>query len=560
MSLLPTRISSKLISLLFFFGACFVFVVGYEMHVLRSNLLASKYTEIKSLVQAATNIAEQFYEQQQQGDLTEEEAQTAAKAALRGFVYQGTEYVFIFDQKGNTIVHPGLPELEGQNLINLKDQSGVPVIRGIIDAGNQADGGIFIYDWEAPNGQIEQKHSYSKTFKPWGWAIATGVFFVDLEKIFWQTVFTSLCLSVSVVVIAAAMGVWISRSIAVPLSDLNQSMTDIAEDLLDKEVPGTERSDEIGAMSRAVAVFRENALERRHLQEQAEADHKRQVNRQETIDELIDDFQSTVRGALEAVDHKTGALSQAAIDLKAIATETQDKSGGATTSSEQATGNVQTVASAVEELNASIGEINRQVERSTEIVGNAVENATESNHKVASLDQNAQKIGDVVTLIQAIAEQTNLLALNATIEAARAGEAGRGFAVVAAEVKELATQTSRATEEISSHILSIQVSTKEAVIVIDKISKTMEEVNAYTGAIADAVQEQGDATQEISQNVQEAAVGTRSATENMRDVAAGAIQTTETAQLVMQNSDDAQISTTDLRQKIEHFLRQIAAA
>ena len=247
------------------------------------------------------------------------------------------------------------------------------------------------------------------------------------------------------------------------------------------------------------------------------------------------------------------------MQLKEIAIETEGSSKEAANSSLNASNNVQTVASAAEELTASINEIMQQAVRSKEVVAIATEDARVSNEKVAQLDESSRKIGEVVSLIQAIAEQTNLLALNATIEAARAGEAGKGFAVVASEVKELANQTSKATEEISSLITAIQSSSRESVESIAKIANVMSKVDGYTTAIATAVDQQGAATGEIANNVQQAAESTHSASGNMNDVMDRAQVTTQSAETVKDATDQLKDSTDALRSQVETFLKEVAA-
>lgn len=370
-------------------------------------------------------------------------------------------------------------------------------------------------------------------------------------------------IAVALVVAVAAGGLLafvLSLVITRPTRALTEAMGRLAEGDIDAPIPSIDQRDEIGDMSRTVQVFQENARERIRLEIEANAHREAQNARQQDIEDLIQNFRGEIQGLLGALDETAAGMSNTASALGGIAESSAEQAGDTSRVSEDASMSVENVAGAAEELSASIAEIGEQVRRSSDIVTSATSAVHETNGKVQGLAEAASKIGEVVSLIQAIAEQTNLLALNATIEAARAGEAGKGFAVVAAEVKELATQTSKATEEISSQIQTIQNSTIEAVAAIGAISDTMEEVNGYTQGISAAVTQQGAATNEISGNVQRAAQSTQVVQTNMSSLARAVGDTKEASGDVLAASGDLSNRSNALKQGIETFLARVAAA
>lgn len=360
--------------------------------------------------------------------------------------------------------------------------------------------------------------------------------------------------------ITVALGYLAAMTISKPINALVSSMLKLADGNTDIELATDERSDEIGAMTKAVATFRDNALERVRL-EAAQADEQSSREaRQANVETMISEFEANVQNILDNVGRQIESMEGTAQALTGVAEETSGRATAVAAASEEASTNVQTVAAAAEQLASSIGEISRQVAQTTEVASKAMTMTEETNGQIGGLADAAQRIGDVVSLIQDIAEQTNLLALNATIEAARAGELGKGFAVVASEVKSLANQTAKATEEISTQISSVQSSTKIAVDSVGGIADVMREVSTYTDAIAAAVQQQGAATNEISANVQQAAAGTGQVANNVSGVTSAVSETTQSAQHVLNASSELAAQSEELRQAIDGFLRNVAAA
>jgi methyl-accepting chemotaxis protein len=345
-----------------------------------------------------------------------------------------------------------------------------------------------------------------------------------------------------------------------PIAGMTAAMTRLASRDWTTEVPALGSKDEIGAMAKAVSVFKENGIAGDRLQEEQRQEQEVKARRAEALAAAVADFEKAASSIVKTVSSASTELQSSAQSLSATAEEGSRQATAVAAASEQASSNVQTVATAGEELSSSIAEISRQVSQSTRIAGHAVEQAGKTDSKVQSLADAAVKIGEVVSLINDIAAQTNLLALNATIEAARAGEAGKGFAVVASEVKSLANQTAKATEEIGQQISGIQDATKESVEAIKVIGKTIAEVNEIATTIAAAVEEQGAATQEIARNVQQAAKGTQEVSANIAGVTQAAGETGAAATQVLSASKELAQQSEMLRQQVDTFLARVRAA
>jgi methyl-accepting chemotaxis protein len=384
----------------------------------------------------------------------------------------------------------------------------------------------------------------------------------DLADSSTSTIYSSLVIVAIGVLLGVGAAVFVSRvGIAKPIAIINQAMQRLAGGDKTIEIPGLGRGDEVGEMAKTVQVFKENMIEADRLRaEQELAKRQAEEQRRSGMLALADRFESSVGGVVNGVSAAATELQSTAETMAASAEQTSRQSSVVAAASEETTRNVQTVASATEELSASIGEITSQVTESTRIVGEAVGQAQDTMRKVQSLSEAAQKIGDVVRLINDIAGQTNLLALNATIEAARAGEAGKGFAVVASEVKTLATQTAKATDEIASQVRAIQEATTSSATAMSQIAGTINRVNEIATAIASAVEEQGAATQEISRNVQQAAQGTQEVSLNIGGVSQAAGQSGAAARQVLESADELSKSGSKLQTEVQEFLRTVRAA
>ena len=373
-------------------------------------------------------------------------------------------------------------------------------------------------------------------------------------------VLNGMLMAFSLLLATVTFWVVISRIVR-SLGQMTKAMSELAAGAISVVVPCSNRRDEMGSMARALLVFKDNAVKMRDMQ--ADRERLEQTTREEkaaAMTRLADELEASVASVVQTVQVASADLNSSAQIMSNTASETSQQAGAVAAATEQTTVNIQTVASAAEQLSASINEIARQVADSTRIAAEAVEEANHTNALVEGLSQAAEKIGEVVKLISAVAGQTNLLALNATIEAARAGEAGKGFAVVASEVKSLASQTSRATEEISAQISAIQAAAGQSVGAIRGIASTIDKVSEIANTIAAAIEEQGTATQEIARNVQQVATGAHAISSNISSVTRSADQTGTVANSVLDAAEKLSSQSSNLQRKIVGIVTGIRAA
>jgi methyl-accepting chemotaxis protein len=534
-------------------------MAGMGLSALWANMMEDRRAKLQDIVTVAREALDYTHQSSLKAGLSEADAIERGKALLRTMRFGKDDYVYAVNNQGIAVSNPN-PSAEGRNLMNVADTDGVYFVRQQIELASKGSFTTYRFP-RATGGDPMPKITYSIEYKPFGWVIGAGAYLDDVSAIFWQQARNMGLMMLAALVAIGGLFMLLSRSIVKPITAMTAAMRKIADGDVATSIPALDRGDEVGAMAQSVKVFKDSMIETNRLRgEQDVLKTQADSERKTFLARMADEFEHGVRASLDTLGGAASTMQATSRGMSATAIEASQQATSVAAVAEQASVNVQTVAAATEELSSSVTEIGRQVTQSTEIAGQAVAEANRTNVTVQGLSAAAQKIGDVVKLISDIASQTNLLALNATIEAARAGEAGRGFAVVANEVKSLASQTAKATDEISAQVGAMQDATTEAVQAIEGISRTIGSMNEITSAISIAVDQQGTATQEIARNVQEAALGTGQVSSNIASVNYAAEKTGSASNDVLASAEQLSQQAGTLRADVDRFLANIRAA
>lgn len=557
-------VKMKLSLIVLVFSTVLVGTAAYTLFDLRNSMFEDRKAKLRSLVEVAVTTVDRYGELAAQGKMPLEEAQKAALAALAGMNFDGKNYFFVFDRQGILKMHPSRKDDLGKNMLTVNNPVRFNYI-GYLHAAITAPAfeGFSQFVGRRPGSQVNDapKLFLSAIDNHWNWVVTTGIFVDDVNAIFLHRAAWLGGAVISTLILSLIFTMLIGRSIAGPLNETVGALDELNKGHFDVQVAEDDSNTEIGKLNRTFVQFREKLKETEELRaRQVDAERQAEVGRRNAVVRFADEFDTAVGSVVEALFAEIGRTAETVAELSKSAQASaagSERIGGAASSVSEG---IQTVASAAQELSASIGEIGRQVHKTRDIARLTRSQSLQTEQRVSALSETVETIGSIIDIITGIAEQTNLLALNATIEAARAGDAGKGFSVVASEVKALASQTTKATEDIRRNIDAVRDATRDAVDSVRMISSSINGLDESAGAIASAIEEQNAATSEISRNTNVTAERTLAITQAITDVVRSVSGTDRSARQVEEFSTSVRGRSEEMRHEVHAFLRRIRAA
>ena len=498
------KLATKIVIVLFGALAGTLLIFAGALYVLDDELHAGRRLTVQTSTETAFSLVAGYEAAAKAGRISENEAKRAAIDAVRTLRYGDGGYFWINDMAPTMVMHPIQPDLDGKSLSSMTTPSGAHLFLDMVELVKSHGGGFYAYRWPKPGSDSPvRKLSYIKGFAPWGWIIGTGVYLDDIEALFIRKAITGAAVFLALLAAAAAVSRVILGRITRPLINLTEAMDGFAAGNFSYPITGADRRDEIGNMSRSVQTFQRHMHEIETLRQERDEDQTLQKRRAATIEKATQSFEGGIATVLQDLVSSVGQLEGIAGTLSQGARTADSRAAAVTEAAQAMLGDMQTVKEAASYMVDVVSEAAAAAGESNKMVDEAAAETAEAGQNVDALKTASSRIAEAVTMISTIAAQTNLLALNATIEAARAGDAGKGFAVVAGEVKTLASQTSKANEEIGRQAEAICQATEGMVSSIGRIEAVVGRLRVAVDAIASASEAQHAATREIDQRAQQ---------------------------------------------------------